>query len=256
VRLVIIATILGLATSVPPTLMTQLSIRGLPAPLGAEDLNREITSFDVLDDPRVFVIAYYTVERDGFLPDEVRIRVFDKRTRRWRYAVHDGIGSVLRIARTGDFLYVSGHASPSAAPTLVLNQQLGVERTLDGWIMLVLADGRLIFQRSMVHFQPTHAGVLAIYDPRTNAERTFYPAAPSNNDRGFERVARDRALERSISDVEWSRPHHVRFTVTVQTMDVSTERARPADLEQRRRVTCDVAKLVPTCVERADAGKD
>jgi hypothetical protein len=255
VSLIIIAAILGLASSVQPTLMTQFSVRGLPAPPGAEDLGREITSFDVLDDPQVFVIAYYIVEADARLHD-LRIRAFDKSTRRWRYAVHDSVGSVLKIVRTGDFLYVSGHAGPSAAPTLALNRQLEVQRTLDGWIKIVLDDGRLIFHRSMRHFQPTHAGVLAIYDPRTNVERTFYPASNGDNDRGFERVARERAMDRSISDVEQTPPHHVRFTVTLQLMDVSTERAQAAGPEQRRRVTCDVAKRIPTCVERADAGKE
>jgi hypothetical protein len=63
--------------------------------------------------------------------------------------------------------------------------------------------GRVIFQRSMPHFQPAHAGVLAIYDPRTDRDLTFYPSGAVNNDRGFERVpgSASVAMDRSIRDV-------------------------------------------------------
>ena len=41
--------------------------------------------------------------------------------------------------------------------------------------MLVLDDGRVVFHRSMIHFSPTHAAALALYDPVSDREEPVYP---------------------------------------------------------------------------------
>jgi len=234
-----------------PTLALQLSVRALPAPRGAEDLNDEITSFGVLDDSGGLVIAYYVLRQDGLLHD-LRVRAFDKHMRTWRYARFESIGSVLHVVRGRGYLYLGGHSSPSAAPTLVLNDQLQRRQLLDGWLKLVLPDGRLIFERSMRHFQATHAGVLAIYDPESNAERTFYPSPALSNDRGFEAAGPGSAIDRDISDVKLSGPHSIQFTVVTQTMKLSPDRAVPDGPERRLSVVCDVETRGPTCESRTE----
>jgi hypothetical protein len=233
-------------------LKSELEIRGIPAPPDVADLDRALTSYAVLDDAQAFVIAYYRVEPDGLLHD-LQIRAFDKRRRRWTYAHHAAIGSVLRMARGGGFIYISGHSSPSAAPTLALDRELQLRGELDGWIELVLPDGRLIFQRSMTHFQETHAGVLAIYNPRTGIERTFYPASGPTNERGVERVGSDTALDRSFSEVERVPPRHVRFTVSSRRKGMTVKGAQEIEPERRTLVICNVASEIPSCVEQGAA---
>jgi hypothetical protein len=233
------------------TLGSELAKRALPAPGEATDLDREITSYSVFDDADSFVIAYYLVEPDGLLHD-LQLRAFDKQAAMWTYGSTQEIGSVLRIQRGAGFLYVSGHSSPSAAPTLVLDRHLKVRHKLDGWLELVLADGRVVFQRSMTHFQPAHAALLAVYDPRTEIERTFYPAVHAENDRGLEWVskARDVAIDRTFSEFGSVPPRHIRFNVVIQAIQVMQDGSRPVEPLRRLQVACNVALVVPTCVEQ------
>src|SRR5687768_3600532 len=129
----------------PASLGAELLARNLPAPPGAADLARPITSHAVLDDAKGFAIAYYSVERDGLL-HELKIRSFDRAARMWHaFTRAEPIGSILSVTRGGRFLYVTGHTSPSAAPLLVLTDQLQLRRELDGWPKLTLDDGRVVF---------------------------------------------------------------------------------------------------------------
>ena len=102
----------------------ELLSRSLPVPKDAGDLEQPITSYSVLDDSRGFVIAYYLVEADGLL-HALHIRSYDTRTRAWRSTtLPEPIGSILKIERNGGIIYVTGHSSPSATPTLVLSRRL------------------------------------------------------------------------------------------------------------------------------------
>ena len=233
------------------TLGSELAKRALPPPAEATELDREITSYSVFDDEGAFVIAYYLVEPDGLLHD-LQIRAFDKQVAAWTHGSAPPIGSVLRIQRAAGFLYVSGHSSPSAAPTLVLDRQLKIRTELDGWPELILPDGRLVFQRSMTHFQPAHAALLAIYDPRTGIERTFYPAMHAANDRGLEWVSKDRdvAIDRTFSEFGTVAPGRIRFNVVTQAIQVMRDDSRPLELPRRLQVVCNVTVPVPTCVEQ------
>jgi hypothetical protein len=249
VLLPILLIALLLSTEGTQTLGSELAQRALPVPAGAVDLDREITSYGVFDAADSFVIAYYLVEPDGLLHD-LQVRAFDKRAGGWTYGSTPAIGGVLRMQRAAGFVYVSGHASPSAALTVVLDQNLKVRNKLDGWVELVLADGRLVFQRSMTHFQPAHAALLAIYDPVSGLERTFYPVAGAENNRGLEWVSkgRDVAVDRTLSQFETVPPSNILFNVATQAIQVKQDGARPIDVPQRFRVVCNVAVSVPTCV--------
>ena len=137
--LIVLAVVLQKA----PTLANELLQRDLPPPAEAAELDRPIASYSVFDDDSRFVIAYYSAEPDDLL-HELRVRTFDKRSRAWRSATFtEDIGSVLEIRAHGGHLYVVGHLSPSASPSLVLQHDLSLKRVLDGWPVLMLGDGRV-----------------------------------------------------------------------------------------------------------------
>jgi hypothetical protein len=239
--------------SIPATVRAELLDRGLPVPKGA-DLQQPITSYSVLDDNHGFVIAYYLVEPDGLL-HALHIRSYDKRTRTWRArTIRDEIGSILKIERNAGLIYVSGHSSPSAAPTLVLTAALELKRELDGWPMLLLNDGRVVFQRSLVHFAPAHGGALALYDPAGNREQSLYPPPGVHNERGIEKVPGTQLLmDRSIDDVKTGMaPGTIVFDVVEQPMQLTQDnRGEPAGPERRLHVVCTIAASPPVCDTRA-----
>jgi hypothetical protein len=237
------------------TLGSEIARRNLPVPPAAADLDQPITSYSVLDDDGGFVIAYYGVEPDGQL-HELRVRAFDARSRTWRMKQFpEPIGAVLSVQRHGGYLYLKGHSSPSATPMLVLTERLERKRELDGWPMLMLDDGRVVFQRSMVHFAPAHAGVLAVYDPKVNRESNLYPPTTVGNARGIERVRGSRHLlvDRSFSDVKkGNTPATIDFISTVQLMRLDSGQAvEPAGPARRVSVTCDVSAPKSMCRERS-----
>ncbi len=244
--------LLALSLSLPPAreLRAELLARNLPLPRDAADLDHPITSYAVLDDPAGFVIAYYTVEPDGLL-HELRIRAHDKQTRAWRMMTRvEPIGSVLSVKRNGQFLYVGGHSSPSAAPLLVLTEDLKIVRELDGWPVLMLDGGRVVFSRSMVHFAPVHAQSLAVFDPRSGREDALYPAADVVNERGVERLPQpDQLMERSIQDVRKGKTAGtIAFTAVEQHMRLDPQQAaKPASIERRRHMSCSVRVTPPVC---------
>lgn len=245
--------VLAVTIQTAGSLGRELLARNLPVPKEAADLELPITSYSVLDDERGFVIAYYLVTSDNSL-GELRVRAFDKLTRTWRSAAFpEPIGSVLSIRRGGGYLYVGGHSSPSAAPLLVLSADgLSRKRELDGWPVLVLDDGRVVFERSMIHFSPTHAAVFSLYDPRIDVEQALYPDASAKNHRGGERVeGTDLWIDRSMSkpvEKNGNGSQTIEFTVTTQRMRLDDQqRAQPASAEERFNVLCDLTATPPAC---------
>src|SRR6266542_3682852 len=246
--------ILAFTLQKAPTFASELLQRDLPPPAGAAELDRPITSYSALDDDSRFVIAYYTVESDDLL-HELRVRSFDKKSRAWRSATFkESIGSVLEIRSHGDYLYVCGHSSPSASPLLVLQEDLELKRVLDGWPVVMLDDGRVVFKRSMVHFAPAHAEVLALYDPRTDRESTVYPSGPLDNERGIERVpdTADQWIDRSFSDIKTGdAPGTVELLVVTQRIRLNVLNAGdPVGREERYHVHCDLTETQPSCRRR------
>ena len=247
-RIVAVTVALVLGSQQAGSLSVELSVRNLPVPPNANDLHWPITSYSALDDARGFVIAYYGQAPDGLL-HELRIRSYDKATQTWRVLdLKEPIGSVVSIHRGGGFLFVAGHSSPSAAPTLVLTELLSLKRELDGWPELVLPDGRIFFHRSMIHFAPTHAAVLALYDPRSDREVNVYPANAARIERGIEREG-EYQIDRSIDGVkQGSKPDTIEFQVVEQRMRLDqNDRGVPASPEQRFTIVCDLAASPIAC---------
>jgi hypothetical protein len=236
-----------------PALGVQLREFNVPVPADA-NADQQITSFSTLDDDRVFVIAYYDFVPDSLLHD-LRVRAFDKRARTWRsQTFSDPIGSILSIEHVASLLYVVGHWSPSASPLLVLNEDLSLKRRLDGWPKLALPDGRVVFERTMVHSAPAHAAVLAVYDPATNRDHSFYPSG-RKNDRGIEQVpGTDLLMDRSIGDVtNGKKPRTIEFAVTTERMRLESDNmGHDAGPRMQQRVTCDIRKPIPVCSEARD----
>jgi hypothetical protein len=238
----------------PATLGRELLSRNLPAPSDLADLEQPITSYSVLDDSRGFVIAYYALEPDNVL-HELRVRSFDKRTRTWRSKTFpEPIGSVLRLHRGGGYLFISGHSSPSAAPLLVLTEALEQRRELDGWTELVLDDGRVVFQRSMIHFSPAHAGALALYDPVADREEPVFPPAAVKNKRGGEMVPGTKLwINRSIDDVKKGKDAGtIEFNATEQQIRLTPQNTpQPAGPERHLRVVCRLSVSPIACDVRS-----
>jgi hypothetical protein len=104
--------------------------------------------------------------------------------------------------------------------------------------VLVLGDGRVVFERSMIHFSAAHAAALALYDPRSDVDQALYPDASVKNHRGAERVeVTDLWVERSMSkpvEGNGNGPQTIEFTVTTQRMRLDDQQlARPAAAEER-----------------------
>lgn len=235
-----------------PTLAAELGDHSVPVPDGV-NAAVQITSFSTFEDERTFAIGYYDVVADGLLHD-LHVRVFDKRARVWRSATFAGIGSVLSVKRHGGVFLVGGHSSPSSGPLLVLSDDLRLKRELEGWIVYTIPDGRVLFERGMVHFAPMHAGVLAVYDPAANRDTSIFPAG-AGNDRGGERVpGTDLWFDRSIGEVTTgAAPHTIEFDVTTQHVSIGSDnRGHPAGPERKVHVVCDTSKRIPACTPARD----
>jgi hypothetical protein len=238
----------------PIGVRAELLARSLPLPTDATDLDQPITSYSVLDDGRGFVIAYYAQKPDGLL-HELRVRSYDKPTKTWRSKTFpEPIGSILKVQRHAGYLYITGHSSPSATPLLVLSEALERKRELDGWPMLMLDDGRVVFHRSMVHFAPAHAGALALYDPAADRVDPLYPPARAANERGVENVpATDLFMDRSFVGVKKGKAvGTIEFIAIEQHMRLNRQNAgEPAAPEQRRLLVCHVAASPVVCDSRS-----
>ena len=132
---------------------------------------------------------------------------------------------------------------------LVLSNTLRKKRELDGWPMLVLDDGRVVFQRSMIHFSPTHAAALALYDPVSDRERPVYPPRGVKNYRGGERVAGTELwMDRSVTDVVKGKARGtIEFVAVEQRMRQIRSSGEPAGPERRLRIVCNVAASAVGC---------
>jgi hypothetical protein len=203
------------------------------------DADRQITSFAVQADRDWFAIAYYWHTGTDRLPAELRLRTWDRLTGRWRHeAIPDEArrgGSALEIDRRGSIIYLRLHVNPSAARTLVLNEELQIRRLIDGWPGLVLADGRLIYQNNIVHFAPYHPGAVSLYDPRSDRDMRLFPAAVEPYDR-------KPAIHREIGIIRQTAPDQITFDVREEDREwVDSLRMRPIAPERRLLVTCSLS---------------
>ena len=177
------------------------------------------------------------------------------------------VGSVMAIHHAGRYLYLETHLNPSAGTTIVLNRSLRPIAALDGWTLVVLPEGRVIYEQSMVHFAPTHSVALRTYDPVSKADEALYPRKP------FEAVRRAyvdsrKALYARLGE-DWFREHNRSTdpedfdselldsvvtnpagTVAAFAIRFGRDDAEPATLVLEVVVTCiDLETIRPRCAE-------
>ena len=228
-----------------PTLREELARHRIDAsPL--DDADRRITSFAVKADASWFAIAYYWYQGNDILPPELRIRTLDRETGTWRsamiHAANRRGGSAVGIDRSKGWIFLDLHISPSAGELIVLSSDFKVRRRLDGWSSLILADGRVVYENSMVHFAPYHPGAATLYDPSTNQEFKLYPSGPIQ-------PAVEAPQDRSIARIEQAGPQRIAIWVTEQDLrwrdNVRTE---PNGPERKLTVSCDLSGPKPRCI--------
>jgi len=85
------------------------------------------------------------------------------------------------------------HINPSAETLFVFSRNLKLVAELSGWELALLPDESVIYQRSQVHFAPTHSVELSIFNPDTRQDVQIYPPKPYQPVRRtfIERVALD-----------------------------------------------------------------
>lgn len=150
------------------------------------NLDKTITSYQVLDNAKNFLIAYYVNNGQAALDAPLIVSRFDRLARTWqtkefsRNELQDDscLGSAIGAHSLADRIYLELHINPSASCTLVLSHDLAVQKALSGWFLAAFADGRVVYHDNEIHFAPVHAAELSLYDPRTNQEIKIYPRKP------------------------------------------------------------------------------
>jgi hypothetical protein len=142
---------------------------------------------------------------------------------------------MLEIRRARQWWYLTGHSSPSAAPTLVLSADLRLLHELKGRLMLVLPDARLVYQDNMVHFASAHPASLSLFNPATGQNVRVFPSKPDE-------VEGDVLVDRKIGDVRvGSQPNEVAFVTTEQRIRLNLGNyGVPEGAERRLSVTCNL----------------
>jgi hypothetical protein len=171
------------------TLSQVLVAAGLKPPADAvSDLDHEITSYAVLNDRDIYLIAYYWNLPSGMLEDPLRVRSFARQTGEWKDAQimlggeqighAECVGSVLRARSLRSAFLVDTHINPSAGCLVILERDLAFRNALYGWYLAALSDSQIVFQRSEVQFAAVHPVELALYDLKTNRETPLFPRKP------------------------------------------------------------------------------
>jgi hypothetical protein len=173
-----------------PTLHTELARHCVSAGVFV-DAYQEITAHAAASQWPWVLIAFYHATGTDAVADELHVRMFDRVMNVWRKTslgreVHGG-AAVAGIKRVGDevFLHLQARKGtpvpvPGAfvrtvggrnAALIVLDAELQIRRRLNGTLLLVLSDGRSVYQADS-----GTAASLRLYSPHTNSDRNIYSA--------------------------------------------------------------------------------
>jgi bla regulator protein BlaR1 len=181
-------------TKAPDTLNSQKTLRDVlnENNIGTEDadisfIDKAVTGYSVLNDPKVFCIAFYLNSKPRPF-NEIYVKLFDKKQNKWtqqridfetvRAVSRFGPGSIVGVTHALDYVYLKIHRTPSACYTLVLTKDLKFHNVLYGWPLKAFDDGTLVYHNSQVHFAPTHSAEISIYNPHTKIDKKIYPSKP------------------------------------------------------------------------------
>lgn len=190
---VVIAMATACVTVVRPsaaeTLADAIRARGLtPSSQVLPNLDKRITSYAVVQNAEQFLIAYYVDDGSGALTEPLFVDRYDAAAHGWTSTkitradpkVADSwcLGSAVSLRASPTGYYLGTHVNPSAGCTIVLSQDLTVQAVLTGWVLAVFGDGTIVYQRSQVHFAPTHYAEISLYDGTRARDVQIYPMKP------------------------------------------------------------------------------
>lgn len=171
-----------------PSLAEVLAENGIDlSNIDTPNMGKDITSYQVLNDPNIFCIAYYLDDGSGRIRGKLYIHLLKKDQSKWTHGTLDfetlpgrysQRSSITRIQYSRDHIYLFAHWNPSAGATLALSNELEFQYGLYGWILAVFEDETVVYERNQVHFAPTHYAEIYIYDPSTERDRKIYPMKP------------------------------------------------------------------------------
>lgn len=201
--------------SAAETLADAIRAHGLTAsPEVLRNFDKPITSYAVFQNAQQFLIAYYVDDGSSLLKEPLFVDRYDGVGRVWTSTKIAGenskvadswcLGSAVSIRASTQGYYLGTHLNPSAGCTIVLSRDLAVQAVLTGWVLAVFGDGTIVYQRSQVHFAPTHYAEVSLYDRTRGRDLQIYPMKPFQRIR-TEHVSR---VRRVYSNEAWCRAHN------------------------------------------------
>jgi hypothetical protein len=115
-------------------------------------------------------------------------------------------GSVFEVRTSPRFVMLNMHHNPSAGTTWVLHRDLSPAGAFYGWIKELLPNELMVYERSQIHFAPTHSVAIALYDPFTGRSTSIYPIAGGSAVR-HDFVSRVKARWDALGE-DWFRAHN------------------------------------------------
>ena len=211
------------------TLRTALIENGINTKnIDTSDIDKNINSYDVLNDPKMFCIAYYLGDGSNGLGNKLYVRLYKKDENKWLYEVLDletliiklrgtyltqedfvakyVVGSIWWIHSSKDHIYIFGHINPSAGTTLVLSNDLKYQDAFYGWILAIFDNETVVYHNSQMHFAPTHHAEISIYNPSTKKTQMIYPMKPYQKIR-LEHIKKVKEAYDAIGE-DWFREHN------------------------------------------------
>lgn len=231
------------------TVRKAIEIADIPANLFlAQDLDKEISSGTLQTTPFGKVFAYYVVEPGARSLSEFFYLLIQRDSRwsggrvdatpaaanKWFPKTADlnkmgsfvgdeicefGLGSVF-LASNPRYLILSGHFSPSASCTWVLDRGLNVVSMFSAVSTRTLQPQTLLVTDSTIHFSPVHPLRMRIVDLSNNTSRVIYPPQPEGKLRAHYRKQLAVALALCENDpVCWQRA--AQDNVPLESNDIS-----------------------------------
>lgn len=173
-----------------------------------------VTNGAEMSDDRDFIYAGWSMNGGHF--GTLHVLAVDRRTGVWKHRTYKGGdtgddaalvgGSILDVRASRRFIGLDMHHSPSAGTTWVLRRDLSRAGVFYGWIKEWLPNDLMVYEHSQIHFAPTHALEVAIYDPVAARSSSIYPVAGGSEvRRAF--VARVKTRWGALGE-DWFRTHN------------------------------------------------
>jgi len=181
------------------------------------DVDRNITSYAVLNNPKMFCIAYYLDNYLNFLENKLYVNLLEKEQNKWiqnelnvKTLIPDKPyfhpGSIVKVTYSKNYVYLITHKNPSAGYTLILSNELEFQGALYGRLLATFDNGTIVYHNSQVHFAPTHYAEISIYNPLTKVNRKIYPIKPYQKVR-LEHIKKVKAAYDKLGE-DWFRCHN------------------------------------------------